>query len=166
MARLAAAKGQGKFRGKEVAVPISTGDSLATLAAQIREAVGRRAYGFYEARGRQDGQDLADWFRAEEELTPLREQISESKREIIIQAPLEELSDTNLQVGVDTRHVIVTASRDNDAHSAGDRSLVTAKVISLPAEIDPAGAAANSDGSMLTIILPKVRSNQADEAPA
>jgi len=29
----------------------------------------RRGYDFYEARGRQDGQDIDDWFSAEQQLT-------------------------------------------------------------------------------------------------
>jgi Protein of unknown function (DUF2934) len=36
------------------------------LEIQIRE----RAYELYEARGREDGHDLEDWLRAEEEITP------------------------------------------------------------------------------------------------
>jgi hypothetical protein len=35
------------------------------LETQIRE----RAYELYEARGREDGHDLEDWLRAEEEIT-------------------------------------------------------------------------------------------------
>ena len=35
------------------------------LEIQIRE----RAYELYVARGREDGHDLEDWFRAEEEIT-------------------------------------------------------------------------------------------------
>jgi hypothetical protein len=31
--------------------------------------VARRAYGLYEARGREDGGDVDDWLRAEQELT-------------------------------------------------------------------------------------------------
>jgi DUF2934 family protein len=35
------------------------------LAEQIR----RRAYELYEARGREEGRELEDWFHAEEEIT-------------------------------------------------------------------------------------------------
>ncbi len=38
-------------------------------APPSREEVARLAYQFYEARGRQDGQDVEDWLAAEEELT-------------------------------------------------------------------------------------------------
>jgi hypothetical protein len=35
----------------------------------IKEAIRRRAYDLYEARGREDGHDLDDWLHAEEEIT-------------------------------------------------------------------------------------------------
>jgi hypothetical protein len=34
----------------------------------IEEQIRRRAYEMYEARGREDGHDLEDWFRAESEI--------------------------------------------------------------------------------------------------
>ncbi len=36
---------------------------------RLEEEIRRRAYGLYEARGRQDGHDLDDWFQAKRELT-------------------------------------------------------------------------------------------------
>lgn len=33
-----------------------------------RDDIARRAYGLYEARGREPGQDMDDWLRAEKEL--------------------------------------------------------------------------------------------------
>ncbi len=35
----------------------------------IQEQIGRLAYEHYETRGREDGHDLEDWLRAEEEIT-------------------------------------------------------------------------------------------------
>jgi len=35
---------------------------------ELREQVIQRAYELYEARGREDGHDLEDWLRAEEEI--------------------------------------------------------------------------------------------------
>ena len=35
----------------------------------IEEQIRRRAYELYEARGREDGRDWEDWFRAESEIT-------------------------------------------------------------------------------------------------
>jgi hypothetical protein len=35
----------------------------------LEEQIRRRAYELYEAQGREDGHDLDDWLRAEEEIT-------------------------------------------------------------------------------------------------
>jgi HSP20 family molecular chaperone IbpA len=154
------AKQQDQPKGRKLAVPISTGESLAQLAREVQESVARRAYDFYEARGRHDGQDLEDWFRAERELTPLEERIDATKSEVQIQIPLENLPGTDLCIGVDWQHVIVTASRPRDAAPSEHRTIVSAKVIALPAEIDPSRATASSDGRTLTIDLPRVKENQ------
>ena len=39
---------------------------------QLEYQVRQRAYELYEARGREDGHELEDWLRAEEELTGKR----------------------------------------------------------------------------------------------
>jgi hypothetical protein len=41
----------------------------ANLPADIDQAIRRRAYELYEARGRNDGHELNDWLGAEEEIT-------------------------------------------------------------------------------------------------
>lgn len=143
---------------RSVALPISTGEKLGDLAREVRESVGRRAYEFYEGRGSSDGQDLADWLRAESELTGIKERLVESKDEVRIQVPLDDLPGADLQVGVDRNHVIVTArtgqgSEPGQSTPAG--SIRAAKRIELPAEIDPARAGATTDGRTLNLVLPK-----------
>jgi len=39
------------------------------FSADFEQKVRERAYELYEQRGREDGHDVEDWFRAEEELT-------------------------------------------------------------------------------------------------
>jgi hypothetical protein len=38
------------------------------IAANMKEDIRHLAYGFYEQRGREDGHDLEDWFRAEKKI--------------------------------------------------------------------------------------------------
>lgn len=40
----------------------------AKLPGSIEEQIRRRAYELYEQRGREDGSDLEDWYRAEAEI--------------------------------------------------------------------------------------------------
>jgi len=54
-----------KPHSTSVPIPIDTGTRPPELEGQIR----RRAYDFYEQRGRQQGHDVDDWLQAEAELT-------------------------------------------------------------------------------------------------
>lgn len=51
---------------------------VATLASPTYEAIADRAYQLYLQRGAQDGQDVEDWLRAEQELA--REQAAPAAR--------------------------------------------------------------------------------------
>ena len=42
---------------------------LAQSAEQVREKIRKRAYEFFEFRGKEDGRDLDDWLKAESEVT-------------------------------------------------------------------------------------------------
>jgi hypothetical protein len=56
-----------KQRKKPASAPnAETVDMEAVI--RIEEVIRRRAYELYEARGREDGHDLEDWFRAETEI--------------------------------------------------------------------------------------------------
>jgi DUF2934 family protein len=50
--------------------PDSRNKPVATVdPPKIEEEIRKRAYELFEARGREEGHDLDDWFRAEKELT-------------------------------------------------------------------------------------------------
>jgi DUF2934 family protein len=50
--------------------PDSRNKPVATVEPpRIEEEIRKRAYELFEARGREEGHDLDDWFRAEKELT-------------------------------------------------------------------------------------------------
>jgi hypothetical protein len=65
-----------KSRGPQTVTPITGGTSKtpsghltgARTHPELEDAVRFRAYVLYEERGQQDGRDLEDWFRAEEEI--------------------------------------------------------------------------------------------------
>jgi hypothetical protein len=43
--------------------------AMASEPQHLEDDIRRRAYQFYEERGREEGHDLEDWLRAEEEIT-------------------------------------------------------------------------------------------------
>ena len=50
--------------------------AAAPQSEPVEEQIRRRAYEFYEARGREDGHDLEDWQRAEAEIKIRRKAIA------------------------------------------------------------------------------------------
>jgi Protein of unknown function (DUF2934) len=48
--------------------PSGEGKRTAEAGAELHEQIARRAYELYEQRGRQHGNDVADWLQAEEEI--------------------------------------------------------------------------------------------------
>ena len=54
--------------------PPTTVTSEAREAEDLESRIRERAHELYEARGREDGHDLEDWLRAEEELTESAEE--------------------------------------------------------------------------------------------
>jgi hypothetical protein len=53
--------------------PAVTVTSEASEAEDLESRIRERAYELYEARGREDGHELEDWIRAEEEVTETAE---------------------------------------------------------------------------------------------
>ena len=49
--------------------PTKTQPAEVATDPSLEEKIRQRAYGLYEARGREDGHDIDDWLRAEAELT-------------------------------------------------------------------------------------------------
>ena len=48
---------------------LAIANQITGLTNDVQEQIRRRAYEFYQERGREDGRDLADWLQAESEVT-------------------------------------------------------------------------------------------------
>jgi hypothetical protein len=48
--------------------PTKKTPTLVSESRELKEKIRQRAYELYEARGRDDGHELEDWLRAEEEI--------------------------------------------------------------------------------------------------
>ncbi|MGO9274379.1 MAG: DUF2934 domain-containing protein [Terriglobia bacterium] len=86
---------------KEAATPeIVTGEGLGNFASSIEDAIAHRAYGLFEARGYQHGQNLEDWFRAESELLyPLKVNSWESERAVVVTAEIPGFAAEEVKIG-------------------------------------------------------------------
>lgn len=85
------------------------GSPFSQLVHQAYKGVAHRAYELYESRGRQDGHDLEDWYRAEAELLhSLPVSISETDDQVIVRSDVPGLSDEDIQVRVAPHRLVIT----------------------------------------------------------
>jgi hypothetical protein len=73
------------FWRKGEAMPVDAPDDASqglsglSTPEDIADWIAKRAYEFYEARGKSDGQDQADWFRAETEISDFMTRVREEE---------------------------------------------------------------------------------------
>ncbi len=73
------------------------------------QSVARRAYDFFELRGRELGHELEDWFRAESEmLRPVPVEITENNEQITVRAEVPGVSAHEIKVSVEPEHLIIS----------------------------------------------------------
>jgi HSP20 family protein len=131
---------------------------------QVYDTLARRAYELFESRGRQDGQDLEDWFRAESELlNAMPVEITEADDQVIVRAEVPGLSDKDIEVRVAPHRLIITGKREQirdhekrKAHSETS-SFEVVRMLDLSQEIDPDEVIATVQNGTLEVVLPKAR---------
>jgi HSP20 family protein len=129
---------------------------------QVYDTLARRAYELFESRGRQDGQDLEDWFRAESELlNAMPVEITEAVDQVIVRAEVPGLSDKDIEVRVAPHRLIITGKREQirdhekrKTHSETS-SCEVVRMLDLSEEIDPDEVTATVQNGTLEVVLPK-----------
>jgi len=129
---------------------------------QVYETLARRAYELFESRGRQDGQDLEDWLRAESELpNAMPVEITEADDQVIVRAEVPGLSDKDIEVQVAPHRLIITGKREQirdqemrKTHSETS-SCEVVRMLDLSQEIDPDEVTATVQNGTLEVVLPK-----------
>ena len=150
--------------GKHPAVlKLMGGAPFSQRMQQVYDTLARRAYELFESRGRQDGQDLEDWFRAESELlNAMPVEITEADDQVIVRAEVPGLSDKDIEVRVAPHRLIITGKREQirdhemrKTHSETS-SCEVVRMLDLSQEIDPDEVIATVQNGTLEIVLPKV----------
>ena len=140
---------------------VEAGD-LAGLLDSIYHAIAYRAYELYEARGRQDGHDIEDWFHAESELLrPVKVDVRDLGDYLAVHAEVVGFAAKELTLGVEARRVIIWGQKTQAAQGQTPRSIQEQilRSVDLPVEIDPKKTAATLKGGALDITLPKITSS-------
>ena len=123
-----------------------------------------RAYELFERRGRYDGYDLDDWFRAETDLGVLQPaSIEETESEIRISIERSDFSADQLQVYAEPQAITVEGSAvQADGSEDSQNQTVTERTLygryELPAQIDTGSVTARLEGGLLEIVAGKTKS--------
>ncbi|MGA7926433.1 MAG: Hsp20/alpha crystallin family protein [Candidatus Sulfotelmatobacter sp.] len=129
----------------------------------ISDAIARRAYELFEARGFEHGHDREDWFRAESELlTPIPAKVVAINGGLTIRAKFPGFAHKDVEVHVGPKHLIIYAKqRESSEQKAGGALSATKmsdevfRVLDLPHEIDPDKITATLENEVLEVTLQK-----------
>ncbi len=136
---------------------------LSVEARDMLDAIARRAYDIFEAKGRIKGRDLDNWLQAEAELferTPLN--IGESQDSVTVLAEVRDFTPKELEIDLEPKRVtIIGRGRPQVEQVAGTsarsqkRSVRLLRSVQLPVEIDSAHATARFRGGVIELKLKK-----------
>jgi HSP20 family protein len=144
-------------------------EKLLEQMKDFSQSVAHRAYQFFEARGRELGHELEDWFRAEAELLrPIPVEVRETEKQFIVRAEAPGFKADEIQVSVEPKGLIISGkSVEQKKEEAAEkvysefRSQQFCRRISLAAEVDPAQTTATLSNGVLELTLTKAAAPEA-----
>lgn len=132
-------------------------------ADQVMKQMEERAFQLFEERGREDGHDLEDWFKAEQELlVPIPVTITQKGNELQIHAEVPGFAAKEIALNLEQnaltlqgKHTETRAGTDETEGIQSERRQIYRRV-ALPADVIPEKAKATWKDGTLEIIVPKV----------
>jgi HSP20 family protein len=126
-------------------------------------SVARRAYDFFEQRGRRIGFELDDWFRAESEvMRPVPVTMKENETQIIVQAEVPGFKAEEVKISAEPKRLIIEGSSTQTTEQKSEEVVFSerranqfCRSISLPAEVDTGSVTASLKDGVLEVTLPK-----------
>lgn len=136
---------------------------------EFTESIGRRAYEFFEARGRDFGHDMEDWFRAESELmrrVPV--EIQDVDQNLMVRAEVPGFAANDIKISVDGRQLMLsgkvettTEEKKGETVYNERRSQQFYRTLTLPHDVDATKATTTLKDGVLELTLPKVAKAEA-----
>lgn len=130
----------------------------------ISNAIARRAFELFEARGSEHGHDSEDWFHAESELlTPVPATVLDTDGGFTVRAELPGFTGKDVEVRAEPRRLIIYAKRRKTSEQERGKVVLQEtmadevfRVLELPHEIDPDNMTATIKHEVLEVTLAKV----------
>jgi len=133
------------------------------------QSVARRAYEYFEARGREFGHDLEDWFRAESELmrrVPV--EIKDADGQITVRAEVPGFAADEIKVSVEPQRLVISGKSEKTTEETKEQTLISefrsnqfCRELRLPAEVEPDKTTAVLKDGVLELAFPKADGSKA-----
>jgi HSP20 family protein len=144
-------------------------ENLFELAQEFTQQIARRAYEFFDVRGRQLGHELEDWFRAEAEvLRPIPIELKELDDQLIVCAEVPGFKNDEIKISAEPRRLYIEGSTETRKDETSARVVFNERrsnqffrSVTLPADVDSANVTASLKDGVLEISLPKLPAAQA-----
>ena len=130
----------------------------------VMKRIEQRAFQLFEERGRQDGHDMDDWFKAEAELLiPVPVKITEAHNEVRILAEVPGFTADELAYNLEKGLLTIQGTKQTQAEKVTDGtkysesgSRMIYRRFALPHEVVPEKTEATLKNGALEIVVPKV----------
>ncbi|MFI5103322.1 MAG: Hsp20 family protein [Terriglobales bacterium] len=131
---------------------------------EIFKAVEKRAYEFFEQRGRENGRDLEDWFRAENELfKPTAVEISDKDNSVVVRAQVPGFTAEELEIDLEPSQLIIRGKQEKVTEETVDKTVYGEsrakeifREVPLPFNVVAEEGVATLTDGVLEITAPKV----------
>jgi HSP20 family protein len=148
---------------------LTEAEKLFEQMKEFSQSVARRAYEFFETRGRELGHDLEDWFRAESELmrrTPV--EIKEAENQITVRAEVPGFTANEIKVCVKPGWLVISGKSEKTTEEKEEKTVFSelrsnqfCRELTLPAEVDPARTTATLKDGVLELVMAKAAESKA-----
>ena len=112
---------------------------------EFSQSVARRAYEYFEARGREFGHDIEDWVRAESELmrrVPV--EVKEADGRITVRAEVPGFAANEIKIGVEPQSLVISGKSEKTTEENNEQTLLSefrsnqfCRELTLPAGVEP-----------------------------
>ncbi len=136
---------------------------------EFSQSVARRAFEYFEARGREFGHDLEDWFRAESELmrrVPV--EIKDADGQITVRAEVPGFAADEIKVSVEPQRLVISGKSEKTTEETKEQTLISefrsnqfCRELRLPAEVEPDKTTAALKDGVLEIAFAKADGSKA-----
>ncbi len=159
-----------KPRTSETPIFVETEKFLEQMK-DFSQTIARRAYEFFEARGREWGHELEDWFRAESELMRrIPVEIKETEKQLTVKAEVPGFKAEEIKISVEPTWLVISGKSEvkTEEKKEGEEKVYTeirsnqfCRELMLPATVDPAKVTAALKNGVLELVMEKTVAPQA-----